>query len=51
MKATEGSTSLIAQHYDLYHVINSKLCDNTCGNQNAHDITEFCSVNMDAVIL
>ena len=20
----------------------------TCGNQNVHDITEFCSINMDA---
>jgi hypothetical protein len=23
----------------------------TCGNQSAHDITEFCSVDMDGVIL
>jgi hypothetical protein len=47
MKAPKGSTSLITQHDDLYRVIHSKLCDNTCGNQSAHDITEFCSVNMD----
>jgi hypothetical protein len=47
MKAPKGSTSLITQHDDLYRVIHSELCDNTCGNQSAHDITEFYSVNLD----